>query len=285
MMRPGPRAAYLLSLPERGVRAIAATAGGALYEMAHLLLPRLVRQSRFYEATARNALRIAIELLGGVEGVARQPAEIDAGEVAKRKIAGNIVELGSIAAFGFSPLWLIAAASDVLRGSRLYLDALVAELVAARVLSSVARVDSFGELLGALERTSGRTASLIDIPPLELAELRRSYDELRSDARSLPSPPELAAAFRSLELEAEAQDASLLELSTGIGMAFLVSARKLGRAHVIDPYREDWRPLREEGAAAYARRISGPYRAAAVGHFDTDRDTLTERTLRARGGS
>jgi hypothetical protein len=285
MKRPGSRAAYRLSLPERGFRAIAATTGGALYELAHLLLPRIVRQSRFYEATARNALRIAIELVGGVATAPREPAELDAGEVAKRKIAGNVVELGSIAAFGFSPLWLIAAASDVLRGSRVYLDALVSELVAARVLSSEARVDSFGDLFGALERTSGRTASLIDIPPLELAELRRSYAELRSDARSLPSPPELAAAFRSLELEAEAQHASLLELSTGIGMAFLVSARKLGRAHVIDPYREDWKPFREEGAAAYARRISGPYRAAAAGHFDADRETLTERALRARDGS
>ena len=46
-----------------------------------------------------------------------------------------------------------------------------------------------------------------------------------------------------------------------MGLAFLLSARQLGREHLVAPYREDWKPLREEGFAAYARRISEPYRA------------------------
>ena len=50
-----------------------------------------------------------------------------------------------------------------------------------------------------------------------------------------------------------------------MGLAFLLSARHVGREHVVVPYREDWKPLREEGFAAYARRISGPYRAAMSG--------------------
>jgi hypothetical protein len=265
------------------VRAVAAALAGALYESAHLLLPQLVRRSRFYEATAKNALRIAIELVGGVEGATRGQAEVGAGEIAKRKAAGNVIELGSIAAFGFSPLWLLAAASDVLRGSRVYLDALIAELKDAGVLAQDAHVGSVDELLGALERTSGRTAGLIDVPPVELAGLRRSLAELRTDAASLPSPAELARVFEGLKREADAERASLLELSSGIGLAFLVSARKVGRAHVVDPYREDWRPLRQEGLAAYARRIAQPYREAVAGHFDRRRPTFTERALeRAR---
>ena len=60
-------------------------------------------------------LRIAIELFGNVEKDA--PAgEPNPGELLKRKTAGNVVELGSIAAFGFSPLWLLAAASDITHG-------------------------------------------------------------------------------------------------------------------------------------------------------------------------
>ena len=46
--------------------------------------------------------------------------------LAFRKGAGNAVELGAVVAFGFSPLWLLAGASDVLRGTRLYLDELMA---------------------------------------------------------------------------------------------------------------------------------------------------------------
>ena len=88
--------AYVLALPERVVRAIAAAGGGALHETAQLVLPRLVRKSRLYEATAKNLLRITVELVGGVE----REAEDVAGEVERspkklaiRKAGGNVVEL------------------------------------------------------------------------------------------------------------------------------------------------------------------------------------------------
>jgi hypothetical protein len=243
-----------------------------------------VRRSRFYEATARNALRIAIELVGGVEGATREPAEASAGELAARKVAGNLAELGSIAAFGFSPLWLLAGAADVLHGSRVYLGALVDELKAAGVLAKDAHAASVDELLRALEGTSGGTARLIDIPPLELAQLRQSLAELRDDASALPKPAELSRLFVGLRREAETEDASLLEVSSGVGMAFLLSARKVGRAHVVDPYREDWKPLRMEGFAAYSRRIAAPYARAVASHFDGTRSTLTERSLARRRG-
>jgi hypothetical protein len=77
---------------------------------------------------------------------------------------------------------------------------------------------------------------------------------------------------------------SLLDVSTGVGLAFLTSARNVSRDHVVAPYREDWKPLRDEGFAAYASRISGPYRAAIGNHFDGTRTTWTERGgRRARG--
>ena len=97
---------FLLSLPERAVRSVAALLGGALHETFTLALPRVVRRSRLYEATAKNLLRVTIELVGGV--APRIPTEVefepDPGRLAVRKGVGNAVELGSIAAFGFSPL-------------------------------------------------------------------------------------------------------------------------------------------------------------------------------------
>src|SRR6478672_2071941 len=107
--RVGPRATFLASLPERLVRSLVALVGGAVHETAQLLLPRLVRRSRLYEATAKNALRIAIELVGGVEGSPTvEPEALAPRRLAFRKGAGNAVELGTIVAFGFSPLWLLA---------------------------------------------------------------------------------------------------------------------------------------------------------------------------------
>ena len=268
---------FLLSLPERLVRSLAAVVGGGVHETAELVLPRFVRRSHLYEATAKNLLRVTVELVGGVEQ--RDPQLPDAGEVAVRKGAGNAVELGSIAAFGFSPLWLLAAASDVAHGTRTYLDALVTELKAAGVLAQETEVGSMGELLDALERGSGTAAGLIDLPPLELAELRRSLAELRGSARSLPRPQELAAVFAALRAAAARERRSVLEVSQGAGLAFLLSARTVGREHLVTPYREDWRPLRHEGFAAYARRIAGPYREAIAGHLDDERPSLTERLL------
>jgi hypothetical protein len=62
-------------------------------------------------------------------------------------------------------------------------------------------------------------------------------------------------------------------------MAFLTSARSVGREHVVAPYREDWQLLRREGFGSYARRVTGPYARAVAGHFDRRRPTWTERLI------
>jgi hypothetical protein len=279
MTRTRLRWKFLASLPERGARAGVAALGGALHETFELTLPRLVRRSRLYEATAKNLLRVAIELVGGVERPPPAGPEPSARELAKRKGAGNVIELGSIAAFGFSPLWLLAAAADATHGSRVYLNVLMQELKAAGLLAEEADAGSVEELLGVLEQTSGAGARLIDIPPLELRELRASLEELRAHATSLPSSDELAAVYSALRRAAETENRSLLEISSGVGLAFLTSARKVSDAHIVAPYREDWRPLRDEGFATYARRVSAPYRDAVARHFQADAPTRTERLL------
>ncbi len=260
-----------------------AALGGAVHETAEVVLPRFARRSRLYEATAKNMLRIAIELVGSVEREA-PVGEPDPTELLRRKSVGNVLELGSIAAFGFSPLWLLAAASDISHGSRVYLASLVTELKGAGVLAEDAEPATVDALLGVLEGASGTTARMVDLPPLELAELRSSCEELRSSASELPSPQELAGLYQGLRRTAARERQPLLDVSAGMGLAFLLSARQLGREHLVAPYRDDWQPLREEGFAAYARRVSEPYRAAVTGHFDPERETWTERALtRFRG--
>jgi len=272
---------FAASLPERTVRAGAALAGGTVYELAQVVLPRALRRSRLYEATAKNVLRIAIELVGGVEAdaAAKDPAAPPARELALRKGAGNVVELGSIAAFGFSPLWLLAGASDLVHGSRVYLAALVEELKEQGIVRPEVEVSSVDDLLGTLERSSGKTAALIDIPPVELAGLRKSFAELRHEADSLPSAQQLAELYDGLRRAADLQGRSLLEVSSGVGLAALSSARELSRDHLVKPYREDWQPVRRQGLAAYARRRALPYRRAVSAQFDRGRKSYTERLL------
>jgi hypothetical protein len=281
MLATVARLAFLLSLPERLVRTIAALLGGTVHETFELALPRVVRHSRFYEATAKNLLRVTIELVGGV--APRTPPEHehepDPSRLAVRKTAGNALELGSIAAFGFSPLWVLAAAADVTGGSRAYLDTLVGELVREGVLSGDADVGSVDQLLATLQGVSGTSARLIDIPPLEVEALRRSLDDMRRDATSLPTQDELARVYQAIRQTAEREGMSMLDVSVGVGFAFFNSARKVGRQHVLDPYAEDLRPLRDEGFGSYARRVSRPYADAVARHFDAASRTATERGL------
>ena len=275
------RLAFLLSLPERAVRSVFALAGGGVHETAELVLPRLVRRSRLYEATAKNLLRLSIELVGGVEAPAGAADEYEpnAKKLIIRKGAGNAMELGSIAAFGFSPLWLLAAGADVTHGTRVYLDAFVSELKVVGVLADEVQLGSIDDLLAALEGSSGTAARLIDIPPLELAALRQSLADLRADASGLPSPAEMASLFDGLRAEAVRERRSLLEVSTGVGIAFFNSARHIGRQHLLDPYGEDLKPLRDEGFGAYAARVARPYGSAVARQFDPERASLTERGI------
>ena len=164
-------------------------------------------------------------------------------------------------------------------GSRVYLNALMHELETAGLLTEEVDVGSVDELLGVLERTSGGTARLIDIPPLELRELRASLAELRAHADSLPSSDELAALYSALRRTADAENKPLLEVSSGVGLAFLTSARKVSATHVVAPYCEDWQPLRDEGFGAYARRVGMPYREAVARNFEPHEPTKTERLL------
>ena len=108
---------YLVSLPERTTRAGAALTGGLVYEASEVMLPFAVRRSKLYQAIVGRLLRITIELVGGVEGV--YPAQqMPVRELLVRKTAGNAVELSSFVAVGWSPLWLLAGASDLIGGLR-----------------------------------------------------------------------------------------------------------------------------------------------------------------------
>ena len=194
------------------------------------------------------------------------------GKLAVRKGAGNVVELGSIAAFGFSPLWLLAAAADVTHGSRVYLDAFVAELEARACSRRESTLGTVDELLGALEGVVGHERAADRHPAARGrgAAPRRSRDLAPGRLRRCPRPASSRALFDGLRETARREERSLLEVSVGIGLAFFNSARHVGRQHVLDPYREDLRPVRDEGFAAYAARVSRRYAQAVARHFDPD---------------
>jgi hypothetical protein len=270
---------YLASLPERTARAGAALAGGLVYEASEVALPLAVRRSKLYQAIVGRLLRITIELVGGVEGV-YPSEEMPARELLVRKTAGNAVEIASFMAVGWSPVWLLAGASDLVGGSKIYLRALVTELRDAGVLAAEDDVSSFEELLSALEGTSGVLADTVDVPPLNVAGVRTSWQELKVQAADLPDAAGLEKIFAELQSAARQEDRSIMDISSVVALGAVHAGVKLGNVHVFDYYRGALRTIVEEGLLSFLRRISTPYITRAGSHYDPWSSTLSERLLR-----
>jgi hypothetical protein len=224
-------------------------------------------------------LRIIIELVGGVEGV-YPTQEMPVRELLVRKTAGNVVELSSFLAVGWSPVWLLAGASDLVGGTKVYLRTLVTELKDAGVLAPDADVASFEELLTALEETSGVLADTVDVPPLNLASVRTSWKELQRQAADLPDDADLEKIFAELQLAARQEDRSILEISSMVALGAVRTGVRLGNVHIFDYYRLALRTIVEEGLLSFLRRTSTPYLTRAGSHFDPRSSTYSERLLR-----
>jgi len=269
---------YLASLPERTARASAALVGGALRETAALALPAAVRGSRLYQATIDRLLRILIELVGDVKtGV--PPDAIPAAELLKRKAAGNVLEVAGLVAVGFSPLWVLAAAADVMGGSKVYLKALVDELQKIGLLPADTDIASYDDLLSRLETSSGVLADAIDVPPLNLADARQALTTLRSQADDLPAPAELAALWSDLGEAARREGIGPAQLSAALGAAAARAGWEVGNVHVFGFYRDSLADLRREGLPRYLRRAVVPYLRGAGGHLRPSRPTYTDKAL------
>jgi len=269
---------YLLSLPERSLRAGAAVAGGAVRETSDVVLPRVVRDSRLYKLTLARLIRLTIELAGDVRGV--YPAEeMPIGELVTRKAAGNVLELASVLAVGWSPVWVLAAASDITGGTRVYLRALVAELQASGQLPRDVEIESVDELLGSLEQTSGLMADTADVPPLNVPEMRKSWAAFKERAAELPDAATLAEIFATLQAAGAREGQSLMTLSGAIGAGALRAGLELGDTHIFGYYREALAAIGAEGLLTYLRRISRPYLLRARDHFDPNARTFTEKLL------
>jgi hypothetical protein len=253
--------------------------GGLVYEASKVMLPIAVRRSTLYQAIVGRLLRITIEVVGGVEGV--YPAQaMPVRELLVRKTVGNAVELSSYLAVGWSPLWLLAGASDLVGGTKVYLQVLVTELRDAGVLAADVDVASFEELLTALEGTSGVLADTVDVPPLNVPSVRTSWQELQRQAEDLPDAASLEKIFAELRLAARQEDRSILEISSIVALGAVRTGVKLGNVHIFDYYRSALRTIVEEGLLSFLRRTSTPYLARAGSHLNPRSSTYSERLLR-----
>jgi hypothetical protein len=272
------RPQYLLSLPERLLRALAAGLGGLIFEFTELALPTWLRRSRLYQALIYRFLRLSVEWVGDVHGIL-PPDSMEIGDLASRKAVGNVIELISFVAVGWSPLWLLAAASDLTGGTRAYLNAFVSELQKEGVLQGGDNIRSVDDLLSALEVSTGMVADLVDVPPLRAKELRTSWRALKHNVVNLPDAEQLTRLYKYMQQVASQEDRSLGELSSLIAAGALRAGLQMGSMHVFAYYHHALDAIKAEGWGDYARRTARPYFHVGRSHFNPSRVTFTDRVL------
>jgi len=293
--------AYLLSFPERFVRAALGLGAGVTREVGEVALPEGIRRSQLYQNLVDATLRFLIEQVGGVEGVYSAEGMLPDNFLARRT-AGNAVEVLGIVAFRASPVWVLAALADLCGMGRHVIPEIADALKAQGLLDKDAEFISVDQMLDGLERTSSRLAAAINTPPLDVAGLRKEWETIRKEARglkpgSLPSRATITNVWAQLKTESARQGRSIFETSSMMavtaaralpdGVRWLSASARVGATHtghmfaaaLLDHYRLTLSEIQQVGYVAYARRQFHPYIRAAVDQFSPKRRTLTQRLL------
>lgn len=305
-----PSREYLLTVPERVVRSVVGISAGLAREVGEVAIPDGVRRSQLYQNVVDGTLRFLIEQVGEVQGVyAADKAQSE--DFLVRRTAGNAVEALGLVAFRASPVWVLAALSDLAGMGRQLIPELTAALKSQGLLDKEAEYESVDQMLDGLERTSSRLASSINTPPLDIAGLRREWSALRDDVKGmtpdkLPSRESIRQVWTDLKTEAARQERSVFETSSIMavsavravpeGVKWLSASTVVGVTRtgqvvgtaLLDHYRGALGEIRDTGYLAFARRQFAPYVRAAADQFSPSRITLTQKlwsklsALRAR---
>lgn len=296
-----PSRAYLLSLPERVIRSALGLTAGLLREVGEVALPQSVRRGALYKSLVEVTLRYLIEEVGGAEGI--YPGEPpQPGDFLARRGAGHAIELLGLVAFRVSPVWVLAALADLSGLGRRLIPEIADALKAEGLLQEGSRFESVDQLLDGLERTSSRLARVVNAPPLNVAELRKEWEAIRSQAQGtrppqLPSATAIGRQWQQIKQESRRQRRSVFQTSSLMAIAAVrdvprkarhwsastgVGAKRAGKvlaADILEGYSQTLKELREVGYLTYAKRQLSPYLRACVGQFSQQRRTLTQQLL------
>ncbi len=292
---------YLISFPERIVRAVIGVGAGVAREVGDVALPESVRRSQLYRNMVETTLRFLTEQVGGAEQRSGQADALPENFLARRT-AGNVVELLGIVAFRASPVWVLAALADLSGMGRHLIPEIADALEAQGLLDHDTQFTSVDELLEGLEKTSSRLAATVNTPPLDVDGLRRDWQAIKESSRALqpaglPSYETVAGMWNQLKEESKQQNTTIFETSSMLAISavralpanvrWLSSSARVGAAHtgrvlataLLDHYDRTLADIRRTGYLTYAGEHLRPYVQAAVRQFSPQNRTLTERLL------
>jgi hypothetical protein len=291
---------YIISLPERSLRSTSALAGGLARELSEVVLPSSFRRTKLYRSLVEVTLRFVAEQVGQAQRSDLAPHLPS--DFVLRRSAGNGIEMAGILLFRFSPVWVLAALSDLSSTGRVLVREIATALVEKGLLQKDTDFATVDEILNGLERTSGRLADNLNTPPFEVEALRREWQMLKREAggiapKQMPSKEELTNSWRELKEEAARQNCSVFELSSLMAISAVTqvpararwlsqcataAAGKTGTlfaSTLLANYAATLKEIREAGYLHYWARQLKPYISAAAYNFSPSQSSYTERFL------
>lgn len=226
--------AFCLSIPERLVRFVAMSAG-LLVKGVTWLLPKPVREGKFYKLAVERQIKMLTDDVGlaaafpGAEG-------LDSEKATRMAVGGavdNIVMVGLHA----SPMWILLAASDVSKGAKAYMADLGKELREAGVMAEGSRFDSLEDVLGGLARLSDQLSDTVDMPPLSVDAMKETLgglkDEMEAGGTALLKTADVDGLAEEITSLARDADHSLLETTGAVAIGSLKGAGNIIRGSLI----------------------------------------------------
>jgi hypothetical protein len=304
---------YLLSLPERTVRSLAAVAGGTTSLLTETLFPDALRGTTLYKAVVGDTQRFVIEKVAqvhreGEAGAAGAGAEAGAPDAppedfVQRKIAGTALEAAGLLAMHLSPLWVLAIAGDAAAGSGEFLQRLVVQLKHNNVLAPDAQITGLQDLLAAIAETSKRSATAVNTPPLTREEVSKLATEMTDNYRRMFASvgnllPRFDTLWKRMESLASRENISLERLGgiltvdvaqwgrKGLGAVVAVGQTSVDLVgeKILASYDRTLDAVSKEGATGYLGRHMKPFMQAAADHFSPARKTWIESLMNRTAG-
>jgi hypothetical protein len=294
---------YMISLPERTMRSLAALAGGTTSLLSETLFPESLRGTAMYRIFIGDAQQFMIDKVAQVqrESGSEEPAA-PSDDYLQRKIVGGVLETAGLFAMHMSPLWVFAIAGDAASGSREFLDRLIDQLKRNKVIPLDAKIEGLPDLLAILQETSHKSASSLDTPPLSREEINRLADEMTENYKKMFSQagnlvPRVEQIWSRMEKLSSRENISMERLQgiltmdvagwgkKGIGTVMAVgqTGTELFGEKVLESYSKTLDEVSRQGVSAYVGTHLKPFLQTAAGHFSRDKKTWTEVILRLTG--
>jgi len=250
-----------------------------------------------------NTLQFLILEVGEVDGVYDSDKPL-VERFAMRRAASHGIEVAGIFAFHASPVWVLAALADLSGVGQSLIAEISAALRAEGLLSDQDHpFESVDQLLDGLEKSVGHLAQAVNMPPLNIAEMRLEWQKLRTElpsASRLPGVEALHRSWNELVHTAEQEKVSTCRLSSLLAMSAIrklpanvswvsragsLAGRRTGEVLVetiLDHYVESLREIHRVGYLQFWIREFSPYVRATARQFSRGHISLTERLLRRR---